>query len=98
MAIQQDLFKTQPPDELVDYLKGRLPQDQLLSVLDLANAINVSVGKARIWVESGRLQSIDIGEKGKPCYRIYRASALRLIEELAGVRKTESKTKGATTR
>ena len=80
---QPDLFpRSKLPENLLDYLRGRLPQGDMLSVSDMANALKVSTGTVRSWIKTLRLQAINMGSEEKPCWRIYRRSALDLLEEM----------------
>lgn len=82
-AVQPDLVKMPAaPPSMRDYLRGRVPHNELLNVSDVAIACDVCVSKVYLWIETRMVQSVDIGTENKPYWKIYRPSVLKLIDQL----------------
>lgn len=84
-TVQGELFPNPPPKCLMEAIIRRLPRQDLLTVTDVADSVNVSVNTIYTWIESGSVEAINISVSNRPCWKLYRASVLKHLEQrLAG--------------
>jgi hypothetical protein len=79
---QPDLLKLPAAPNMREFLRGRLPHNELLNVSDVAVACDVCVSKVYLWIDERMVDAIDIGTSQKPYWKIYRPSVLKLIDKL----------------
>lgn len=80
-AVQQRFGFSIPQDDSVELVMGRLPAADLVTVPDIASALNISTSTVREWIEDGSLPSLPCGAGDKREFRkVSRNTFKRFLE------------------
>jgi hypothetical protein len=66
--------------DLDRFFNQRLPQKELLSVTDIASALNANAEAIRAWIDDGSIKAVNVSAGKKPIWRVFRASVLNHLK------------------
>ncbi|HRZ55998.1 MAG TPA: helix-turn-helix domain-containing protein [Candidatus Paceibacterota bacterium] len=78
--VQKDLLPREAPEKVMAFFQARLPHNELLSVVDVAAACNISVQTVRNWIDAELVEAVNVGSGDRPFWKVYRPSVLRHME------------------
>jgi|GEM_PF-5259389 hypothetical protein len=82
-SVQSLLSYAVPPDDSVDIVMGKLPPGiDLITVVDIGSAMNISSGVVHSWIEDGRLPSLPCGAGEEREHRKISRNTFRRFLEL----------------